>query len=672
MSCSVRLFARGSFFKRDERRDLDLGNKKNLLISQYYYVILGTMSWWSILTLSGVNSMLDLGNRRPLEIEDVGVMEERERVAQVYKEFERNWAEELALDPKKRSLFRALRRSVDAKEQLWGLFLSMIAAGGACGPPLILRSLSNHFGGSEVLSQSTLWILVALLFFVPVICSLCTAHSYVIFAHTACMFRSALVPAVYNKSLVLGSQSRSQFNVGRITNLFSTDIINVQVFVQQFAADIFSPGQLALALGLVYREVGVSMFAGLALVIAVLPLLLIVFVLFAKSRVEKSQITDFRIKLTNEILSGIRILKYYAWEVPFYEKIDTIRNAELRSIAYLNFLLVFIVLLITAIPYVMPIVVFFAYAAMSGELDITVAFTTLALLGLITGPIMNIPGFLQRFFMSLISLNRITEFLVSGVLQQYIDKDAPDVSDGGEYSVVFEKASLAWLVEEDKSSTENRPSDVSKSGDIELVAKDKSKADFAAVPTSESAAADVTNTEVDAAKKTDGETVEKLAQIEEGKGDPVNRSLNTLIDVSFGIRKGELIGVVGSVGSGKSSLLAAMLGELQLKSGHVSMSRGSIAYHSQQTWVLNANVRDNILLGAPMDEARFQMAIEAASLLSDIAILPGGLDTEIGEKGINLSGGQKARVSFARAVYRNADIYLLGEYIVHILLFHAI
>jgi ABC-type multidrug transport system fused ATPase/permease subunit len=616
------------------------------------------MSWWSILTLSGVNPMLDLGNRRPLEIEDVGVMEERERVAQVYKVFDQHWAEELALDPKKRSLFRALRKSVDAKEQLWGLFLSMIAAGGACGPPLILRALSNHFGGSDVLPKSTLWILVVLLFFVPVICSICTAHSYVIFAHTACMFRSALVPAVYNKSLVLGSQSRSMFSVGRITNLFSTDIINVQTFVQQFAADIFSPGQLALALGLVYREVGVSMFVGLGLVVAVLPLLLIVFVLFAKSRVEKSQITDFRIKLTNEILSGIRILKYYAWEVPFYEKIDVIRNAELRSIAYLNFLLVFIVLLITAIPYVMPIVVFFAYAAMNGEMDITVAFTTLALLGLITGPIMNIPGFLQRFFMALISLNRITEFLVSGVLQQYIDKDAPEVSDDGEYSIVFDKASLSWLVEEEQSNAEGRPSDVSKSGDIELVAPEKRKADFSA-----EAVADISATEVDAAKEAESDTYKKLDQIEEGKADPINRSLNTLIDVSFGIKKGELVGVVGSVGSGKSSLLAAILGELQLKSGHVSMSKGTVAYHSQQTWVLNANVRDNILLGAPMDDARFQRAIEAASLRSDIAILPGGLDTEIGEKGINLSGGQKARVSFARAVYRDADIYLLGMHL---------
>jgi ABC-type multidrug transport system fused ATPase/permease subunit len=617
------------------------------------------MNWWSVLTLSGVNSMLDLGNRRPLEIEDVGVMEERERVAQVYKVFESNWAEELALDPEKRSLFRALRRSVDAKEQLWGLFLSMIAAGGACGPPLILRALSNHFGGSEVLPKSTLWILVALLLFVPVICSICTAHSYVIFAHTACMFRSALVPAVYNKSLVLGSQSRSLFSVGRITNLFSTDIINVQVFVQQFAADIFSPGQLALALGLVYREVGVSMFVGLGLVVAVLPLLLIVFVLFAKSRVEKSQITDFRIKLTNEILSGIRILKYYAWEVPFYEKIDTIRNAELKSIAYLNFLLVFIVLLITAIPYVMPIVVFFAYAAMNGEMDITVAFTTLALLGLITGPIMNIPGFLQRFFMALISLNRITEFLVSGVLQQYIDKDAPEVSEDGEYSIVFDKASLAWLVEEDQSDAASRPPDISKSGDIELVATEKRKPDFAAVPSAE-ADVDASPTEMDEARKSDSDTYRKLDQIEEGKSDPINRSFNTLMNISFGIKKGELVGIVGNVGSGKSSLLAAILGELQLKSGHVSMSKGTIAYHSQQTWILNANVRDNILLGAPMDEERLRMAIEAASLRSDIAILPGGLNTEIGEKGINLSGGQKARVSFARAVYRNADIYLLG------------
>lgn len=118
---------------------------------------------------------------------------------------------------------------------------------------------------------------------------------------------------------------------------------------------------------------------------------------------------------------------------------------------------------------------------------------------------------------------------------------------------------------------------------------------------------------------------------------------------------------VSKLGSGKSSLLCALLGDLQLKSGTVSMRKCSMAYHAQQPWILNTTVKENIIFGLSYDEKRFQNAVDASCLQSDLDILPNGMNTEIGEKGINLSGGQKARVSFARAVYRDADIYLLGK-----------
>lgn len=608
------------------------------------------MDYLARLLMQGVNSMLATGASRPLEMSDISSLEERERVAVVYKSFERLWADEMRLEKKNRSLARALRRTLDWKEQWWAIFLSMVAAGGACGPPLILKALSEHFSGSEVLSQSTLWILVSMLLVIPFVCSLCSAHSFVTFAHASCILRSALLPAVYNKSMELGSQSRSEFNIGQINNLFSNDINYIQSFVQQFAADIFGPGQLALALGLIYVEVGVSMFAGLVLVASLLPLLLICFGTYAKSRIKKSKIADFRMKLTNEVLSGIRILKYYAWEIPFYEKVDRIRENELGALAVMNIMMVFIILFITAIPYVMPIIIFFFFAAINGGvLDITVAFTTLSLLGLITGPIMTIPAFFQRYFQATVSLRRLQDFLQATALEKYVNRiDIAELDHNGEDAIVFENASLSWRSEEKEQADSSDA--ITADGDIEMVAKEAKKAPVSAdnsgtVPPNGSNVA-----------------YESVDSVEEGGkiSDPVNRSTNTLIDVNVRIKRGELVGVVGSVGSGKSSFLSAMLGELQLQSGSVSLMEGRIAYHAQQAWIINANVRDNILLGAPMDADRFEAAIDAASLRSDIAIFPAGLDTEIGEKGINLSGGQKARVSFARAVYRNADIYLLG------------
>ena len=142
--------------------------------------------------------------------------------------------------------------------------------------------------------------------------------------------------------------------------------------------------------------------------------------------------------------------------------------------------------------------------------------------------------------------------------------------------------------------------------------------------------------------------------------DKINRSLMTLTDITFNITKGSLVAVVGPVGSGKSSFLSALLGEMHLKCGDVRVA-GSIAYCDQRPWILNDTVVGNITFGLPLDEGRFDNALFSANLEDDINVLPGGIQTQIGERGINLSGGQKARVALARAVYRDADVYLLDD-----------
>ncbi|ETE66837.1 Canalicular multispecific organic anion transporter 1, partial [Ophiophagus hannah] len=134
----------------------------------------------------------------------------------------------------------------------------------------------------------------------------------------------------------------------------------------------------------------------------------------------------------------------------------------------------------------------------------------------------------------------------------------------------------------------------------------------------------------------------------------------TIKDITLEIAHGSLVAIVGSVGSGKSSLISAMLGEMENIKGHINI-QGSMAYVPQQAWIQNATLKDNIIFGSPLDETRYQQVLEACALHPDLKLLPGGDLTEIGEKGINLSGGQKQRVSLARAVYSNADIYLLDD-----------
>ncbi|KAG4066137.1 hypothetical protein HA402_010339 [Bradysia odoriphaga] len=139
-----------------------------------------------------------------------------------------------------------------------------------------------------------------------------------------------------------------------------------------------------------------------------------------------------------------------------------------------------------------------------------------------------------------------------------------------------------------------------------------------------------------------------------GDEEPILKNINVQVD------RQSLVAVVGGVGSGKSSLLSAFLGEMEKTTGRVN-TVGKIAYVSQQAWIQNATLQDNVLFGRPMDRKRYNQVIAACALEKDLETLAKGDQTEIGEKGINVSGGQKQRISIARAVYADADIYLLDD-----------
>ncbi|XP_014786272.1 multidrug resistance-associated protein 1 [Octopus bimaculoides] len=139
-----------------------------------------------------------------------------------------------------------------------------------------------------------------------------------------------------------------------------------------------------------------------------------------------------------------------------------------------------------------------------------------------------------------------------------------------------------------------------------------------------------------------------------------NSKEETLKNINLTIPEGSLVALVGTVGSGKSSVLSCLLGDMHKKSGSVYV-KGSVAYVPQEAWIQNATIKDNILFGKKCDAKAYQQVIDFCSLTHDLDILPGGDQTEIGEKGINLSGGQKQRVSLARASYADSDIYLLDD-----------
>lgn len=138
------------------------------------------------------------------------------------------------------------------------------------------------------------------------------------------------------------------------------------------------------------------------------------------------------------------------------------------------------------------------------------------------------------------------------------------------------------------------------------------------------------------------------------------QSENTLENLNVEIEKGKLYAVIGMVGSGKSSLLSAILGEITLTEGQIKVN-GGVSYASQEAWVFGATVRQNILFGQAYERQRYQKVVKACALERDFRQFPQGDQTVVGERGSSLSGGQKARINLARALYRQSDIYLLDD-----------
>uniref|UniRef100_A0A8C2FIF7 Uncharacterized protein n=1 Tax=Cyprinus carpio TaxID=7962 RepID=A0A8C2FIF7_CYPCA len=377
--------------------------------------------------------------------------------------------------------------------------------------------------------------------------------------------RTSLMAAVYKKALVVSNDSRKEPTAGEIVNLMSAD---AQRFndVTNFIHLLWScPLQIALAIAFLWIELGPSVLAGLLVMVLMVP---INGWLATKSRgfqMENMKFKDKRMKIINDILNGIKVLKYYAWESSFEAQVQEIREKELkvmRKFAYLSSVSTFI---FSCAPAIVSLATFAVFVSVSPDniLDAEKAFTSISLFNILRFPLAMFPQLISIMVQTAVSKKRLEKFLSGD------DLDTMAITRDDSHMII-------------------------------------------------------------------------------------------LFSVSLDIKPGRLVAVVGAVGSGKTSLISALLGELHSLKGRINI-KGSVAFVPQQAWIQNATVMDNILFGSNLDEERYRSVVDACALGPDLDLLPGRDQTEIGEKGINLSGGQKQRVSLARAVYSSADVYLLDD-----------
>merc|ERR550519_1464188 len=447
--------------------------------------------------------------------------------------------------------------------------------------------------------------------------------------------KASLISAVYRKSLVVTASAKKDTSSGEVVNLMSVDCQRISDMTPYLNMLWSAPLQICIAVYMLYQLLGPCVLAGLAIMVVLIPVNGAIAVLIRKFQQKQMKEKDIRVKKMNEILQGIKILKLYAWEPSFKSEVEGIRNGELDIMVRMCYLSAGTSFIWTCAPFVVALVTFATYVLPSDENVLTSekAFTALALFNILRFPLSMLPMMITSAVQASVSIKRINSFMRSAEL----DPEAVDRSASQGPVVEVSGASFRWDVVE----KEDKPA---QNGDIPK--------DQKAEPIKNGNDTVLTNASPD---KNDTTTSDKDTSGTVEKSEPF-----TLRDIDLKVPKNSLCAVVGTVGSGKSSLLSALLGEMDMLKGDLKVN-GSVAYVSQQAWIQNATLKENILFGAKEDTGRYNKAVDDCALTSDLAMLPAGDKTEIGEKGINLSGGQKQRVSVARAVYAKADVYFLDD-----------
>jgi len=649
-------------------------------------------NWFSFLTLSFIGPLLKLGATKVLDIEDVGKPSECDKSKPIFAIIDEKWEKQLQKakvinesrkesydkDTKKlneagktqtkpfvksdASLAGALFTGFGAVKICFAIFLSIISAMLAFVPVLILEDLVKYFEASETENYShdtfvNPWVEVTFLFIIPSLNSLVNTHFQVITQHGAIFVRTSVSTLLYNKALKVSNAGRACTSTGQVVNMMSNDTVSLQRFIQFGGMTFTAPLTIIVALILIHKQVGDATWVGVAFMVALAPVNIAVFSVVGKMRRKVLKYSDLRVKMMNEILAGIRIIKFYAWEKPFKKEVGQLRGKELKALTNLAYVsaIGFSLILLSA-PIIQPILVFMTYVKIQDEpLTASKAFATVAYFNIMRFPFAFLPMGLLQFIQSKISIRRIATYLQLPELVEYViptphPDDAVDPSSSGSQfgSITMKNASFSWTdwsnddLKSINEATEKKKKDKKKTKD--------GMDDSAHSNTSRSTS-----------------TSKGVSLTEEGN----KIDVETLHNISISIKSGDLVAIVGKVGSGKSSFLSSILGEMEpVRNSKVFIPRDPEkvedcsfkSYCSQTPWIVNETVRGNILFGREFNNERYERVVEACALQDDLNILPAGDATEIGERGINLSGGQKARVSLARALYEeNTKVVLLDD-----------
>lgn len=542
----------------------------------------------STLTFNWMTPMIRHGYKQYITEDDLWDLAKQDTTRAASDAFQDAWVHEQACKEKP-SLWVALFRGFGAAYAQGALFKA-IADVLAILQPQLLRFFISFVDSYQSYQPQpyTFGAAVALsMFAVSVAQSLCLHQCFQRLSQTGVKLKSALVSAIYRKSLRLSNEARGTKSTGDIVNLMAVDSQRLQD-VTQFSQHLWStPLQIILCMASLYGLLGYSMFAGVALMIVTIPINGSITKSMKFLQEQQMKNKDARSKLTAEVIANMKSIKLFAWGSAFANRIGHIRNdKELVTLRRTGALQVVSSFIGSATPFLVACSAFAVRVLVQRQpLTTEIVFPAIALFQLLTSPLMILPAAISSVTEASVAVSRLVAFFTADELQPDAVIREEAVTASGEESVSIHDARFKWSMHGTETA---------------------------------------------------------------------------LQEINLSAHRGELCCLVGRVGAGKSSILHALLGDLYKATGTVTL-RGSVAYVAQQPWVLNASVRDNITFGKPWDPDFYVETVKACALIDDLAQLPTGDQTEVGDKGITLSGGQKARLTLARAVYARADIYLLDD-----------
>ncbi|CAA7408092.1 unnamed protein product [Spirodela intermedia] len=557
--------------------------------------------YWNSLTFSRVKLMLDLGVQRQLDFQDLVQLPRELTASSCHFKFLTCWVKEKSNHASSPSLFRAMFSAYGWPYLCLGALKIVNDVMGFAGPLLLNRLIwflqrgSGHRDG---------YILAVLLGLTSTIRSFLDTQYSFRQMKLKLTLRSSIMTIIYHKCLRVGLAERSKFSEGEIQTFMSVDVERT-INLCNSLHDMWSlPLQIGVALYLLYTQVKFAFISGTAITILLIPVNKWIATLISSATEKMMKQKDERVRSTGELLSSIRTLKIYGWELLFADRLLEKRSLEVKHLSTRKYLDAWCVFFWATTPTLFSLFTFGLFTLTGHPLNAATVFTCVALFNTLISPLNSFPWVINGLIDAIISARRLSNFLSCPESNLRLGQQSDE------------------LFHEDDS-----------------------------LP--------ISNVEGNGA---DLRHMDVIFQDAECVWSSSNQEAQNVVlnCVNLRIPRGFLVAVIGEVGSGKSAMLNSILGEMRLLRGSIS-SHGTITYVPQVPWIMSGSVRNNILFGEEYDSRRYADVLHACALDIDISKMVGGDLSHVGEKGVNLSGGQRARLALARALYQRSDIYFLDD-----------